>query len=125
MIQCLMKKKTVCLMTSMYCNRTVHVYLLWINRLCSASAYLNMVYKSCINIPMSDIVYTEIHKYSFLKYAFVSSVKEIFMKRCLYLVRYIPYSNQGLIKTGCFAPGDGFNIGSKILLRMNVKGKLL
>lgn len=49
-------------MTSMYCNRTVHVYLLWINRLCSASAYLNMVYKSFINIPMSDIVYTEIHK---------------------------------------------------------------
>lgn len=77
------EKKIVCLMTSMYFNRTVHVYLLWINRLCSASAYLDMIYKSCINIPMSDIVYPEIHKFSFSKYAFVSSMKEIFMKSCL------------------------------------------
>ena len=105
MIQCLMKKKIVCLMTSMYCNRTVHVYLLWINRLCSASAYLNMIYKSCINIPMSDIVYPEIHKFSFSKYAFVSSMKEIFMKSCLYLLHYIPYSKQVLFKTGCLACG--------------------
>lgn len=43
------EKHIVCLMTPMYCIITVHVYLRWIKRLCSASASLYMIYKECMN----------------------------------------------------------------------------
>lgn len=96
------------------------VYLLWINRICSASAYLNMISHVWIYLFQTQSI-TEIHKFSFLKYAFVSSMKGVFMKRCLCLIHYIAYSNQGLIKTSCFVPSDRFSVGSKIWLNESEK----
>lgn len=48
-------------------------------------------------------------------------MKGVFMKRCLCLIHYIAYSNQGLIKTSCFVPSDRFNVGSKIWLNESEK----
>lgn len=48
---------------------------------------------------------TKIHKfYNFWEIHLCFFYEKIFMKRCLYHIYYIPYSNRGLIKTTCFAP---------------------